>query len=112
VRALTVTILDDYARQCGKSRWIDKTPNYYRYLDFIEELFDGRVLFLFMVRHPFDTIHSLEDFGRGTYTKLDPDIARHIRAHGTGRVSWAMYWNDVNTRLHAFAAGHAPRCTV
>jgi protein-tyrosine sulfotransferase len=112
LRALTVAILDDHARQCGKARWIDKTPNYYRYLDFIDELFDERVLFVFMVRHPFDTIHSLEDFGRGTYTMLDPDVGRHVQAHGTGRVSWAMYWNDVNTRLLAFAAARAPRCTV
>jgi protein-tyrosine sulfotransferase len=112
VRSLPVAVLGDYARERGKRRWVDKTPNYYRYLDFIDELFDERVLFIFMTRHPFDTIHSLEEWGRGLYTMLDPDVGRHIQTHGSGRVSWAMYWNEVNGRLLAFAAGHAARCTV
>jgi protein-tyrosine sulfotransferase len=112
LKAFTVGLFEDYARRRGKPRWMDKTPNYAYCLDFIDELFAEDVLFVFMVRHPFDTIHSLEEFGRGSFTLDDPDVVRHVRAHGAGRFAWATYWNDINARLLTFAAGHSRRCTV
>jgi len=110
LRTFTTSVLDQYARSRGKSRWIDKTPNYYRCLDFIDELFDGHVMYLFMTRHPFDTVASLEGWGRGAYGQDDPEIRRHVEAHGSGRLSWTTYWTDVNHHLITFASGHADSC--
>src|ERR1044072_4615639 len=109
LKAFTVTILDSYARSYGKLRWIDKPPNYYNCLDFIDEIFSEEVLSLFMIRHPFVTIQSLEGWGRGSYFFSDPEIERHVQSNGAGRFSWAKYWKDVNDRLFTFAAGHPER---
>jgi len=112
LKEFTISVLDGYARNHGKPRWVDKTPNYYNYLDFIDELFAEDVCYLFMTRHPFDTIHSLEGWGRGHYVSDDPEIERHVQANGVGRFSWAKYWRDVNERLLTFAAGHPARCKL
>ena len=112
LRAFIVAVMDGYARSHGKARWVDKTPNYYNYLDFIDEIFAEDVNYLFMTRHPFDTIQSLEGWGRGHYGFDDPEIERHVQANGVGRFSWAKYWRDVNERLLTFAAGHPERCKL
>jgi hypothetical protein len=116
LKDFTVTVLDGYARNQGKVRWIDKTPNYYNYLDFIDELFAKDVCYLFITRHPFDTIQSLEGIGqgsgRGHYAFDDPELGRHARANGVGRFSWAKYWRDVNERLLTFSSGHPERCKL
>src|SRR6185437_7753833 len=58
----TRRLMDSYAARCGKMRWVDKTPNYYKILPFIDEMFEQKVLFLFIVRHPLDNVLSLHEF--------------------------------------------------
>ena len=97
-------ILDQYAAQRGKARWVDKTPNYYKHLDFIDELFESRVFYIFMIRHPLDTVASLEAtpyFRDGVVE--DPDIANALARYGRSRTGWARYWLEVNAALRAFA---------
>ena len=60
-------LLDQATVRNKKRRWVDKTPNYYRILPFIDSIFEGRVLYVFISRHPLDTAQSLEEtFGYAT----------------------------------------------
>jgi len=52
-------ILGRYASQVGKPRWVDKTPNYYSLLPLIDRMFERNCLYVFITRHPLDTIESL-----------------------------------------------------
>src|SRR6185295_12018587 len=82
LRKVVDAFLGGYAKQHGKRRWVDKTPNYYRLLSFIDELYCGKVLFLFIVRHPFDTMASLESTFGISVRYEDPDLARAVQQHG------------------------------
>ncbi|HLG89204.1 MAG TPA: sulfotransferase [Alphaproteobacteria bacterium] len=106
-------LLDRSARKSGKRRWIEKTPNYYRILPFIDDIFSGRVLFLFMVRHPLDTIASLQEhFWYATTRHEDPDIARVVANFGAGPYGWARYWREVHETIGVFAASRPDRAWV
>lgn len=79
------SIMGKYAARAGKRRWADKTPNYYRILPFIREVFDGEALFLFPARHPFDTLTSLvEFFDQRVGVEADPETDRISRSYGAG----------------------------
>ena len=113
MRRVAEAFLGGYARRRGKRRWVDKTPNYYRLLPFIDEIFEGEALYLLIVRHPLDCIDSLQEtFGDATPDYGDPEIARSVKRYGQGRRGWAGYWNEVNERLHVFSAAHPNRCHV
>jgi hypothetical protein len=106
-------VLDLYAEKCHKRRWVDKTPNYYKILPFIDEMFEGRVLFLFSVRHPLDTIISLNEFFRyPAQTTHDSDIGEVIRRYGVGLHAWARYWNEVYESIKIFEAEHFDRAKM
>jgi protein-tyrosine sulfotransferase len=109
IRAFTESFFNEYTQRKGKRRWIDKTPNYAYHLDLIDEIFNWECQFLFITRHPFDTIVSLERWGRGAVLISDPDLDRHFSVHGTGRLSLARYWTDINERLLTFASSYPER---
>lgn len=103
-------LFDLSARKGGKRRWIDKTPNYYRILPFIDDIFARNALFLFMVRHPLDTVASLQEhFWYATARHEDPDIARVVAEHGTGLQSWARYWREAYETIDVFASARSDR---
>jgi hypothetical protein len=103
-------IFDRYAASQGKRRWIDKTPNYYRLLPLIEQLFRREILYVFVTRHPGDTIASLAAAPFFADDCLeDPDISRAVARYGRTRVGWARYWTEVNDTLMAFAPARADR---
>jgi Sulfotransferase family len=98
------------ARRSGKTRWVDKSPNYYRILSFLEKVFAGQVLFVFIIRHPLDCIASLEEaFPNVSKHNVDPEIARIISLWGKGRYGWAKYWIDVYEQVRLFAASNPSR---
>lgn len=105
-------LLISYARKRNKKRWIDKTPNYYKILPFLDDIFGRRPLFLFIVRHPLDTVASLEECYRySTQLVLDREIRSAIERYGIGMHTWANYWNEVNKAIHTFTVSHAAaRC--
>jgi Sulfotransferase family len=106
-------VFGEYAAREGKRRWVDKTPNYFRILPLIDWLFRSEVLYLFIVRHPFDTIDSLASAPCFTPARLaDPDVAAAVERHGRSRSGWAHYWRDVNERLVSFAIAHESRCFI
>jgi hypothetical protein len=108
---LTATFLDEFAHAHGKRRWVDKTPNYYRLLPLIDRMFQRRVVYVFIVRHPLDTVDSLARTPAFAMNQPeDPEIARAVRAYGHGRDCWARYWLEVNQQLFAFAAANPGRC--
>ena len=76
VRQFIERILGGYANRRNKRRWVDKTPSYYRILDFIEAVFSQDVLYICLVRHPLDTVQSLQDMWLG-YGGLElyPDLS-------------------------------------
>jgi hypothetical protein len=97
------SIMGKYAARAGKRRWADKTPNYYRILPFIREVFGGEALFLFVARHPFDTMTSLvEFFDQRVGAEADPETDRISRSYGVGPYSWARYWTEVNESIELF----------
>lgn len=100
---MTNALMGAYAARHHKRRWADKTPNYYRILPFINEVFGGRALFLFVVRHPFDTITSLINFvDRGAGGGDDPELAQVRSLHGVGPFAWARYWAEVYGSVNLF----------
>jgi hypothetical protein len=106
-------LLDLSARKNGKRRWIDKTPNYYRILPFIDGIFQREALFLFIVRHPLDTVASLQEhFWYATAQHEDPEIARIVERYGSGLHAWAYYWREVQEAVGAFAASCPDRACV
>lgn len=93
-------LLEAYATTIGKPRWVDKTPNYYTILDRIDEMFEHNAQYLFLVRHPFDVIASLEEFfGSPSEFHGDPEIARVAERYGYGRFAWMKYWIEVTERI-------------
>ena len=93
-------ILETYATQKGKRRWVDKTPNYYTILEQIDAMFEHNAQYVFLTRHPFDSIVSLEEFfGSPSESHSDPEIARVAQRYGYGRLAWAKYWVEVNERI-------------
>ena len=103
IRATIEQVFRQYADRRGKRRWIDKTPNYYTCLDFIDEVFEGTPLYLFLTRHPLDCIDSLERFVRNpTPQHEDPEFAHYIGKHGPGKTAWAHYWADVYRTILTF----------
>lgn len=102
-----------YAAAAGKPRWIDKTPNYYRILPFIDTLFGEGTRYIFIVRHPLDVIQSLQETPAfGMTCPEDPEIASAIVRFGRGAEAWAAYWLEVNSYLSAFASNHSDRAIV
>lgn len=102
-----------YLAREGKRRWVDKTPNYYRLLPLIDRIFEGRVLYICMVRHPLDVVDSLQQMPAfAAEPPADPDIARAVARFGRSRRGWARYWVEVNAHLRAFIDSHERRCLV
>jgi len=112
-RAVMMEVLGSYTQTQGKSRWIDKTPNYYRILDFIDDCCKHEVLFVFLVRHPLDVVESLFEahWFRPEVTD-DPDIRRILDCYGYNRGAWARYWREVYTALLSFAVSWPQRSLV
>src|SRR5262252_1520247 len=95
------SFLDDYAARKGKRRWADKTPNYYRIVELLDNLFEQRLLYVFVVRHPLDVIPSLQFFLEDELLDgADEPFLMHMAVrHGIGEYSAARYWVDFNERL-------------
>lgn len=98
------SIFDEYARKAGKTRYVDKTPNYYRSLPFIDELYDQKVLFVILVRHPLDCIESIERYFFIHKAHEDPDIAMIAERFGTDRYACARYWSEGYQMIREFQA--------
>lgn len=99
-----------YAKQAGKPRWIDKSPNYYQILPFLEKVYAEKVLYVFIVRHPLDSIASLEEaFPNASRHNRDPEIASIVEQWGKGRYGWAKYWIDLYERVNLFWASTPER---
>jgi protein-tyrosine sulfotransferase len=109
IRQLIESFLSGYAASVGKPRWVDKTPNYYRLLPLIDDIFDRRVLYVFIVRHPLDTIESLEHFFIETAHHGDPDVAAKTATFGKGAYGWALFWVDVYRRADYFLTENPER---
>jgi protein-tyrosine sulfotransferase len=111
LRTMIAGVFAQYVIREGKRRWIDKTPNYFRLLPLIDWLFESRASYLFIARHPCDTIDSLENARCFSADRLqDPDVAIALQRYGRSRSGWAHYWREVNQCLVSFAGQHQSRC--
>ncbi|MGH9672746.1 MAG: sulfotransferase family protein [Bryobacteraceae bacterium] len=111
IRRVIETVMEGFAARHGKARWIDKTPNYYRILPFLDDIFDGAARFLFLARHPLDCAASLSTMYDGR-EPADPDIARSIAARGRGLASWCGYWAEVYGTVLDFYESRRERCLL
>jgi len=112
LREFCTSILGDYACRKGRKRWVDKTPSYYRMIDLIEKIFDRQVQFIVLVRHPLDTIASLDQLFKISPRHNDPDIARISEEAGRDCYAWASYWCDVYARCNFYREGDNERWVV
>jgi hypothetical protein len=113
VRAVVEAYFREYAVRHGKRRWIDKTPNYVRLLPFLDALFAREVLYLLMVRHPFDTAASLAGVAAFNVDEPeDPEIAASVARYGCDRAAWVHHWVDVTDMLVSFGAQTPARTHV
>lgn len=113
LRRLVETPFREYASRQNKGRWADKTPNYFRIVDFLDEIFEGSALFVFVVRHPLDCAHSCEETFRMVgqrFLNNDPELGAHIERYGCDRYAFVKMWQEVNERLYVFSALNAQRC--
>lgn len=102
--SITQTVMQRFAANAGKQRWIDKTPNYVHHIEFIDQLFRERAQYIFICRHPLDTALSLAaTFHRESATE-DPDLAPLVAKSEPSLATWTTYWSDVYARLSAFAS--------
>ncbi|MGH9356124.1 MAG: sulfotransferase family protein, partial [Terriglobia bacterium] len=104
-------ILKDYAARINKPRWVDKTPGYDRILPFLDKVFEEKVLYIFLVRGPLDSIGSLEEFVQPTTHSADADV-QTSRRDGGGRYAWAKYWMRVYERIYVYAKMHPDRSHI
>jgi hypothetical protein len=51
---------EDYMERRGKQRWVEKTPWYVRYLDFLDDVFDG-CLIIHIIRNGYDVVRSWKE---------------------------------------------------
>jgi hypothetical protein len=112
LRRIVETVLGEYTRAQGKIRWVDKTPNYYRILPFLDDLFEGSACFLFITRHPLDCAASLSAMYDARDTFNDPEIARSVGCRGTGLTAWTAYWNEVYSTLLGFRESRRTQCLI
>jgi protein-tyrosine sulfotransferase len=99
-----------YVGRVGKSRWVDKTPNYSHHTALLERLFEKQILYVVLARHPLDCICSLETYLVQSPINPDPEIASNTAKYGRGRYAWARYWLEVYGKLDVFAASCPERC--
>jgi|HubBroStandDraft_1064217.scaffolds.fasta_scaffold186716_1 protein-tyrosine sulfotransferase len=112
LRSLIEDVFIAYATRANKQRWADKTPNYYRLLPLIDQIFSHEPLYICVARHPLDCIASLEEFFWQSPHNEDPDIAASVLRYGKGRYGWAQYWLDAYQRIHLFATGVSHRAHI
>jgi hypothetical protein len=103
------SLLTECARAQGKTRWIDKTPNYYKLIPFIDEIFSRRVLYVGIIRHPLDCIASLEEFMSPFLCHDDQDVAANVRLYGADKYGWAKLWCHIYERIYVAAQSRAAR---
>jgi hypothetical protein len=111
IRRLIEAFIGGCATASGKRRWIDKTPNYYRHLNGIDEIFNGQVQYIIMVRHPLDCIDSLVNFFPQE-SENSSDIVRKVRNYGKGKFGWAKFWVEVYDKLHLFSQSFPERVHI
>lgn len=102
LRQFAESFFIEYAEKKGKKRWADKTPNYYKILPFIDELFASEPLYIVIVRDPLDCVDSIWNYFDLTEDHEDPDIAHLVRRYGDDRFACAKYWRDFYEKVNEF----------
>jgi hypothetical protein len=91
-RTFAAYFFENYAKSQGKPRWVDKSPLYVDYVDFIERLFPD-AQFLVLHRHPLDQVHSLTRGG-----SIAPEVILRATSESPGsvdiRLRGAEYWSQ------------------
>lgn len=64
IRTFFSSFKNDYMTERGKNRWVEKTPRYVKYLDFLDAVFDD-CLIIHLVRNGYDVVLSWKE--RGEY---------------------------------------------
>jgi len=95
MRVFAVHFFEEYARSKGKQRWADKTPHYVNYMDTIDLMFGGEIVYIGIVRHGLDVAYSLCDFDWG--------VLKSYMEKGTEKPIAALrFWKDQNAKLLEF----------
>jgi hypothetical protein len=113
LRRFAEAFMSAYAQRMGKRRWVEKTPNDFRHVEFIDRLFTSEVYYIVVVRHPLGCIISLQQFfGFEGLNHLDPEVVRKVRTYGRGVYGWALFWMEVYQRLDVFLTAFPERTYV
>jgi len=86
IRTFFDAFKSDYMEERGKRRWVEKTPRYVKYLDFIDNVFE-ECLIIHIVRNGYDVVLSWKDRGmyrqalKSAWTEWETSV-RQARAFG------------------------------
>jgi Sulfotransferase family len=95
MRLFTAHFFEKYAQSKGKKRWADKTPHYVNHINTIDRMFNGKVLYVGLVRHGLDVACSL--------CKFDWSILNPYMADGTEKpIAAVRFWKDQTEKLLSF----------
>ncbi len=105
LRGLVDYFFGNYARNQGKERWADKTPEYVGYLDFINALFP-EAQYLMLYRHGLDQAHS---FTRGG-SFMRPQFATYCEPGEDLRIGATRYWLAQVEKMLDFHLAYPEKC--
>ncbi len=99
-RSFANKFFDAYRVAKNKARWADKTPEYVRILDFIEELYGASCQYVILYRNGLDVAHSMNNT---LIEPLEPDKTLEKAFE---------YWKQDTEIMHAWEQTHTERCFI
>jgi hypothetical protein len=106
VAALIDGVFTDYARRCGKPRWVDKEVFLANSVDLLDAIFGYQAQYVYLVRHGLDTAYSAsERFGERLGTPIVREGSLNLR-------NYLRYWVDANEALIDFHERNRDRCLL
>jgi hypothetical protein len=113
LRGWIESISGEIAQQAAKPRWIYRYWGTYRSLHFIDELFDGQALYIFLVRHGLDVADAASKVYPSAETwQVGPNgRAEHFieACGGSFQLAYAHFWREISERMLEFGAMHPKR---
>ncbi|MBN1124178.1 MAG: sulfotransferase [Sedimentisphaerales bacterium] len=98
MRTFICRFLDGYAEKHKKKRWVEKTTHNVNCAEILDKIFDGKVLYVAIVRHGLDVAHSFETLTHDKFTVIDK-----YRTDGAGdALAGLRHWVVMNRKIIAF----------
>jgi protein-tyrosine sulfotransferase len=108
--------MDAVARKAGKPRWCHRIWTTYKILPWVDELFGGKAMYLFLVRHALDVVDAAcKVYVPAETWQAGPNGERRdyfAEAGGSYPLAYARLWREISDRMFEFRALHPDRVFV